>query len=198
VGVAEVHPGRLALVADHLVLALREPGEVDGVNFVLSWYSVAYAADTPGGNLCFVRLPAALGGEAIFTDAPGLDAALRRRLQPRSWPLADPDGAATPATFERTPIRDGVLGARVVAPGLELEVAWGHLGPPIVATGRVGATPPWDSSTVLLEAGTWSARVNGRSIDGEAFPNEVWRTWLDRPLSSALVALAEVFREAGS
>jgi hypothetical protein len=169
VGVAEVLAGRLSLVADHLVLALREPD-----------------------------VPLAPGGEAILTDAPGLDAALRTRLSPRSWPLIEPGAAALTATFARTPIRGGTLEAAIVTPGLEIEVAWRELGPPIVATGRVGAGPPWDSSTVLIEAGAWSARVNGRPIAGAAFPNDVWRSWFDRPLSSALVALAEVFREADS
>ncbi len=194
-GVAVVLPGRLVLVADHLVLALREPGVEDGASFVLSWYGVAYAADSPGGNLCFVRLPGS-GGEAILTDAPGLDAGLRTRLSPRSWPLANPDASATPATFTRTPIRDGAVEAEIVAPGLHVEVAWRELEPPIVAQGRVGQAPAWDSSTVLMEAGAWSVAVNGVPIEGSPFPNEVWRTWFDRPLSSALVALAEVFREA--
>jgi hypothetical protein len=197
VGVATVLPGRLALVADHLVLALREPDVDDGASFVLSWYSVAVAAVAPGGNLCFVKLPASRGGgEAILADTPELDAALRKRLSPRSWPLAEPDASVIEATFRRTPIRDRELVAEIVAPGLRLEIAWRELGAPIVATGRVGADPPWDSSTVLMEAGAWSVRVNEASVAGNAFPNEVWRPWLDRPLSSALVALAEVFREA--
>ncbi len=195
-GVAAVLPGRLALIADHLVLALREPGAEGGASFVLSWYSVAYAADGPGGNLCFVRLSTTLGDEAILSDTPELHAALRKRLSPRSWPMAEPDAVAVPAAFRRTPIRDGALEAEIVAPGLQLEVVWRELGPPVVATGRVGASPPWDSSTVLMEAGAWSASVNGRSITGAAFPNDVWRSWFDRPLSSAVVALAEVFREA--
>ena len=50
----------------------------------------------------------------------------------------------------------------------------------------------------LAEGDRMAARVNGRSITGAAFPNDVWRPWFDRPLSSALVALAEVFREAAS
>ena len=196
-GVAEVLPGRLALVADHLVLALREPGVDAGATFVLSWYSVAYAAESPGGNLCFVHLPGTLG-EAILTDAPGLDAGLRKRLSPRSWPLAEPDARALSAAFRRSPVRDGAVEAEIVAPELRLEVAWRQLGPPIVATGRVGGAPAWDTSTVLLEAGAWSASVNGVPVEGSAFPNEVWRTWFDRPLSSALVAIAEVFRETGA
>jgi hypothetical protein len=195
VGVAKVLPGRLGLVADHLVLALREPGSGKDASFVLSWYSVAYSADAPGGNLAFLRSQAVLGGEAILTDAPGLDQARRGRLSPRSWPLAKPDASAMAATFERTPIRDGALEAEIVARGLRVEIAWRELGPPIVAAGQVGVDPPWDSSTVLMEAGAWSASINGRSIDGAPFPNDVWRPWLDRPLSSALVALAEVFRE---
>ncbi len=197
-GTATVLPGRLALVADHLVLAVRDPGLDEGASFVLSWYSVAYAADAPAGNLCFVRSAVALAGEAILTDSPGLDSALRPRLRPRSWPLGDPDAAAVEATFRRTPIRDGVLEAEIVGPGWHLEVAWRALAAPIVTTGQVGGTPAWDSSTVLMEAGAWSARVNGTSIEGAAFPNDVWRPWFDRPLSSTLVALAEVFRVTGS
>ena len=194
-GVAKELPGRLALVADHLVLALREPGSSEGANFVLSWYSVAYADGAPGGNLAFLRWPTSVGHEAVLTDSPGLDRALRGRLTPRSWPLAAPDTRATGATFGRNPVRDGALEATIVAEGLRVEVAWRELSPPIVATGKVGGTPTWDSSTVLMEAGSWSVTVDGRAVRGEAFPNEVWRPWFDRPLSSALVALAEVFRD---
>jgi hypothetical protein len=195
-GEAELLPGRLGLVADHLVLALREPGQDDGASFVLSWYFVAYAANAPGGNIAFLRSPEAAGGEAILTDTPGLDGALRRRLSPRSWPLADPDATALAATFTRTPIRDGAVEASIVAGDLRVDVAWRQLGPPIVAMGQVGADPPWDSSTVLIEADAWEASVNGRPVEGAPFPNDVWRRWFDRPLSSALVAVAEVFREA--
>jgi hypothetical protein len=194
-GVAEVLSGRLAMVADHLVLALRLPGMTDGASFVLSWYSLAYSAGGTGGNLAFVRAAEVPDGEAILTDAPELDRARRRRLQPRAWPLTDPDRPALAARFTRDPIRDRSLSASIAADGLELDVSWRELALPIVANGRVGADPAYDSSTVLIEAGGWSVVVNGRSVDGAAFPNEVWRPWLDRPLSSALVAVAEVFRE---
>jgi hypothetical protein len=197
-GEAELLPGRLGMVADHLVLALREPGQEEGASFVLSWYFVAYAVNAPGGNIAFLRSPEAADGEAILTDAPGLDSVLRPRLSPRSWPLAEPDAPARAATFTRTPIRDGAVEASIVAADLRIEVAWRELGPPIVAAGQVGADPPWDSSTVLIEANAWSASVNGKRVEGAPFPNDVWRRWFDRPLSSALVAVAEVFREAGT
>lgn len=194
-GVAKVLPGRLALVADHLVLALREPGSTEGASFVLSWYSVTYAEAAPGGNLAFLRWRSDGHREAVLTDEPALDRALRGRLSPRSWPLAEPDATATIARFHRTPIRGRALEAAIVGDGLRILVAWDDLGPPIVATGKVGGTPAWDSSTVLLEAGAWSVSVDGQSVSGEAFPNDVWRPWFDRPLSSTLIALAEVFRE---
>jgi hypothetical protein len=193
-GVATVLQGRLALVADHLVLALREPGSGDDPSFVLSWYSVGYADGAPGGNLAFLRRPTGTGGAAVLTDSPGLDRALRGRLSPRSWPLVQPGLPATAATFTRTPIRGAALEASIAAANLRIDVAWLELAPPIVATGRVGGNPPWDSSTVLMEAGSWSAWINGETVTGAAFPNEVWRAWFDRPLSSALVALGEVFR----
>ena len=193
-GQPTVLEGRLALVADHLVLALRD-GRAEQPAFVLSWYRIHYAASAPAGDLAFVRCPWIADGEAILTDDRELDAALRPRLMPRSWPLADPARAARRATFQRTTLRDGSIEARIAAAGTRIEVAWRDLAAPLVATGRVGADPPWDSSTVLLEAGAWSVRVDGREVPGRAFPNEVWRGWFGRPLSSALVALAEVFRE---
>ena len=49
-GQALVLPGRLVLVAEQLVLALRRPA-ADQPAFVLGWYAVAYAATAPAGNL---------------------------------------------------------------------------------------------------------------------------------------------------
>jgi hypothetical protein len=200
-GLAMVLPGRLALVADHLVLALADPTIARGDEpiFVFSWYAVAYAAAAPGGNLAFIRAPGLEpSGELVMTDAPELDRALRPRLMPRSWPLADPDQPSRRATFTRAPIRDAGVAATVTADDVAIEVEWRELGRPIVAAGPVGSEPRWDSSTVLFEAGSWTVTVNGSALAGQAFPNEVWRPWLGRPLSSALVAVAEVFREAGS
>jgi hypothetical protein len=86
--------------------------------------------------------------------------------------------------------------ARILAGGHTIEVAWRELGTPLVASGRVGsADAPWDTTTVLIEAGGWSAAVDGQPIAGQPFPNRVWDGWFGRPLSSALVAIAEVFRE---
>lgn len=187
--------GRLALVADHLVLALRDDDADEGAAFVLSWYAVAFSAVAPGGNLAFIRSPDLPAGELIVTDVPELDRALRGRLQPRSWPLADPSAAAVTGTFERSPVRDGAVSARIVAEGHTLEVAWTELATPMVATGRVGTDAPWDTSTVLIEAGGWSATLDGAPVAGQPFPNHVWDAWFGRPLSSALVAIAEVFRE---
>jgi hypothetical protein len=190
--------GRLALVADHLVLAVRDDPASEEPVFVLSWYSIAFSAVAPGGNLAFVRSPILPAGELVVTDTPALDVAHRERLQPRSWPLNDPARDAIRGTFERSPIRDGTLTARIEAREHVLEVAWHELGPPIVATGRVGSDVPWDTSTVLIEAGGWSATLDGRQVAGRPFPNHVWDAWFGRPLSSALVAIAEVFREVGS
>jgi len=193
---AVVASGRLALVADHLVLALRDADASDGASFVVSWYSVAFSSTAPGGNLAFIRSAALPDGELVATDSPGLDRVLRERLKPRSWPLDDAKRPATSATFERSPIRDGAVTARIVAGAHVIEVAWRDLGTPLVAAGRVGgADAPWDTTTVLIEAGGWSAAVDGQPVAGRPFPNHVWDGWFGRPLSSALVAIAEVFRE---
>jgi hypothetical protein len=162
----------------------------------VSWYAVTYASEAPGGNLAFVRSPALPSGELIVTDTLELDRALRPRLRPKAWPLRDPDGPAVAGTFERAPLRDGRLDARIVAGPHTLEVSWSDLSTPIVATGRVGADPPWDTSTVLIEAAGFSATVDGQAAGGRPFPNPVWDAWFGRPLSSALIAFAEVFREA--
>jgi hypothetical protein len=112
--------------------------------------------------------------------------------------MNDPGQPSRPATFARTPVDGGRVSASIRAGDVEIDVAWEGLARPLVATGRVGADPPWDSSTVLLEAGSWTASWNGHPIEGRPFPNDVWRNWFGHPLTSALVALAEVFREAAT
>jgi hypothetical protein len=195
-GLAVVAPGRLAMVADHLVLALRDEGVAEGASFVVSWYSVAFSSVAAGGNLAFIRSPYLPDGELIATDSADLDQALRKRLQPRSWPLADPERPALGATFQRSPIGDGALAGMIRTDHHTIEVAWHDLGTPIVASGRVGsADAPWDTTTVLVEASGWSAAVDRQPVQGRPFPNHVWDGWFGRPLSSALVAIAEVFRE---
>lgn len=197
-GQAVVLPGRLALVADHLVLALRDDPADAQPSFVLSWYAVAWSAVAPGGHLAFVRSPLLPEGELVITDTPALDRAMRARLAPKSWPLARPDRAAVVGRFERAPVRDVAVESRIDTDGHVVEATWRDLGAPLVATGRVGTDAPWDTSTVLIEAGSWTAAVDGRPVSGVAFPNHVWDAWFGRPLSSALVAIAEVFREVGS
>jgi hypothetical protein len=194
---ATVLSGRLALVADHLVLALKARSDDPEPSFVLSWYGVEYSVNAPGGNLAFLRAPGIEGGERILTDSPGLDRVLRPRLQPRSWPFRDTSGPAEAATFTRTGARDGVVEARIEATSMVVDVAWRDLRDPIVANGRVGTDVPWDTSTVLIEAAGWSASIDGHAVDGEPFPNDVWIGWFGRPLSSSLVAFAEIFREVG-
>lgn len=195
-GQAEVLAGPLVLVTDHLVLAVRDGSPDAEPGFFVSWYAVTYAAGAPGGNLAFVRSPALPTGELVVTDSPELDRALRPRLRPKSWPLREPDGSAIAGTFERAPLRDGRLDARIVAASQVIDASWTNLAAPIVTTGRVGVDPPWDTSTVLIEAGGFSAAVDGVAVTGRPFPNPVWEAWLGRPLSSALIAFAEVFREA--
>jgi len=195
-GQAVVAPGRLALVADHLVLALRDDDVADGASFVVSWYAVAFSSSAPGGNLAFIRSAALPDGELVATDTPRLDRALRERLRPRSWPLQDAARAAVGAAFERSPIRDGTVTARIVAGDHVIDVAWRDLATPLVASGRVGAADaPWDTTTVLIEAAGWTAAVDGQPVEGSPFPNHTWDTWFGGPLSSALVAIGEVFRE---
>ena len=163
-----------------------------GASFVLSWYSVAYSAVAPGGT-SRSSAPRPARRRADVTDAPELDRALRERLQPRSWLLADTSRPATVGSFDRSPIRAGAVTARIDAGDHVIEAAWTGLGQPIVATGRVGTDAPWDTSTVLV--GGRLVGHGGAPVAGRPFPNHVWDTWFGRPLSSALVAVAEVFRE---
>ena len=190
---ATVHPGAVRAIFDHLLLALTPDGQAGPQAFMFSHYRIRWSDDGVVGELAFVELERAGRIERlILTDAPALAANQVGRLSPRSWPASDVDRPATVATFVPGPVGGSTVTSSVTTDDLAIDVEWTELAAPIFASGPAPRVPSEDIVSVLLEAGSGRATVDGRAVPGSLFANEAWVAWLGRPLDSAVVALGEV------
>ena len=190
---ATVHPGAVRAIFDHLILALTPDGAPGAPRFLFSHYRFRWADDGIIGELAFVELERDGGLERlILTDAPALAAAQAERLAPKAWPAGDAARTPNVAAFESSGLVGPVVRETVRAEGLALDVEWADLAPPIFALGPAPRVPSEDIVSVLIEAGTGRATVDGRAVAGAPFPNDAWVAWLGRPLRSGVVAIGEV------
>lgn len=190
---ATVHPGRIQSIFDHLILSLKADPEGAEPDFLLSHWSYRWSTDGLAGNLAYLQ--ATIYGTArhlILTDAPELADRYGKRMAPRAWSEADVEGDMVFARFERIDDWPDAVRERIWSDGLELEVAWSGLAPPMFAQGPAPRSPEQDIVSVLFEATEATATIDGSSVEASPFPNDVWVSWLGRPLSSCVVALGEV------
>jgi hypothetical protein len=190
---ATVHPGAVRAIFDHLILSLTADGEPGPPVFLFSHYRFRWVADGFVGELAFVEIDRGGGLERlVLTDAPALAVKQAGRLSPRGWGPPEVDRAPTMATFRSTPLAGPTIGETVIASGLRIDIEWSQLAAPTFATGPAPRVPTEDIVSVLIEAGAGRATVDGRSIAGGLFRNDVWVPWLGRPLRSGVVAIGEV------
>lgn len=190
---ATVHPGAVRAIFDHLLLSLTADGKPGEPVFLFSHYRFRWAASGTVGELLFVELDRGGGLERIvLTDAPALVKEQAGRLAPRGWEASDTERLPIRATFRSTPLTGPTVGETVIASGLRIEVEWSDLRAPRFASGPAPRVPTEDIVSVLIEAGSGRASVDGRSITGSVFRNDIWVAWLGRPLRSGVVAIGEV------
>ena len=190
---ATIHPGAVEAIFDHLILAMTADGEPGPPGFLYSHYRFRWAVDAVVGELAFVELDRGAGQERlVVTDEPALAAARAARLSPRDWLPKDTNGAPVVARFEAGPFARSTVTETVTADALRIEVEWGRLALPIMAMGPAPRVPSQDIVSVLIEAGSGRATIDGRPVPGALFRNDIWRSWLGRPLRSGVVAIGEV------
>ncbi len=190
---AAVHPGAVRAIFDHLLLSLTADGGPGPPVFMFSHYRFRWAAGGTVGELAFVEVDRGGGMERlVLTDAPALAAEETGRLSPRAWETADVERPATIATFQSTPLAGARVGETVIARDLRIEVEWSDLQAPTFAMGPAPRVPTQDIVSVLIEAGSGSASIDGRPVAGSLFRNDIWVAWLGRPLRSGVVAIGEV------
>jgi hypothetical protein len=203
-GIATIDPGRPNLLMDHLQLGLRrsaptgaDAGEpAPDPHFYLSLYVIPWSREMGSGHVALIRYrgDGGLAADMTLTDNPSLAAAQLGVLRSVGYSRVDLSAAPGPASFVRNPLveRDNVR-YLITAADLEIEARWDDLGEAIFAYGPAPQQPErqriW---SMLFEAGTGSAWVNGGEVPGQTYAMENWISWLGRPLHSAHVARGEI------
>jgi hypothetical protein len=190
---ATVHPGAVRAIFDHLLLSLTPDGQPGPPALMFSHYRFRWSDDGVVGELAFVEVERTGRTERlILTDTPALAANQAGRLSPRSWPASDVVRPAAVATFAPGRLGGPTVNSAVTSDHLAIDVEWMDLAAPIFASGPAPRLPSEDIVSVLIEARTGRATVDGRAVPGSVFVNDAWIAWLGRPLNSAVVALGEV------
>jgi len=191
---ANIHPGAMIHVWDHLVITLRDEATLTETAF-LSLYAITFSATLGPGHVAVVELPAAPGGglSAILTDDLGLGS----RQQARLRAMGDPRPAlGTPpieARFERGAYGPGGFGFLVSTGDHTVEARWESLDAPFWVDGRDGGfSDTEDIWAMMVGANEATVRVDGVAAPGTPFDDDVWLPKLGRSLSSAHGAFAEV------
>jgi hypothetical protein len=203
---ATIHPGRPNLLMEHLQLGLGRsdsaPHDLPG--FYLSLYVISWSREMGAGHVALVRhrpphvteqTPADRDGfDQILTDNPDLARRLRDQLRGAGYSRVDLSAEPRPATFIRGRLTDHRNVRYLVSSiGLEIDAHWEELGEPTFAYGPAPQQPERQQIwSVLFEAESASAAVDGRAVEGRIYPMEHWVPWLGRPLASAHIARGEI------
>ncbi len=190
---ATIRPGAVRAIFDHLAVSLTADGRPGSIRFVFSHYRFRWSDDGVIGDLVFAETIGPAGPERrVVTDAPELAEVWATTLAPGAWAAEDARRAPIAGAVTASPIVGGSVRETLAAEGIEVDVALDDLGPPILASGAAPRLPSRDIVSVLLEAGSVRASVDGREISDRPFTNDAWIGWLGRPLRSAVLAIGEI------
>lgn len=191
--VAITHRGAVVHYWDHLVITLRD--EQGAESAFLSLYAITYSPTLGPGHVAIVEVAGPPGDKlsATFTD----DVAVGRRQQQRLRAMGDRRAALTgppiPARFERLPFREGSFGFSIRAADTMVEARWAELDTPVWVDGQAGGfSDREDIWSILVGAARATLTINAVPVQGQPWPDAVWRSKLGRSLSSAHGAFAEV------
>lgn len=188
---AVIHPGAVIHCWDHLVITLREGPDGAETGF-LSLYAITYSASLGPGHVAIVEIPAA-GLAATLADTPGLGERQQARLNGIGEPRPALRGQPVEAAFERIPYGPDGFGFRIQSSDRLIEARWEAPDPPFWVDGQNGGFHDSEDIWALM-VGARRARliVDGVETAGAPFEDAAWQDKLDRTLSSAHGAFAEV------
>ena len=201
-GLATIDPGRPNLLMDHLQLGLRrgcgENGSAAAADphFYLSLYVIPWSREMGAGHVALLRYrdPDGPASDVTLTDNVTLARAQQASLRAVGYSRVDLTSEPRPATFMRNPLREqDHVRYLISAAGLEIEAHWLDLGEALFAHGPAPQRPEsqriW---SMLFEAGSAAAAVNGVAVSGQTYAMTTWVPWLGRSLNSAHVARGEI------
>lgn len=180
---------------DHIVAGLRTDADQDRPAHYFSLFRFSHTPAGETGHVLFVCDAAAALGSVItvWTDNPRLVDVCIPRFAPGAWKDHLDAAVTREASFERSGLAVASrLSYQIVAGDWTCELTWSDLAAPIWASGPVPSGLAFRISSLMIEAASFSAVLNGEVVGGEVYPNPVWVPWVGKPLSSALIALSEV------
>lgn len=187
---ARIHPGEVILSMDHSVITLRDAAEVETA--MISVYDIAYSLEVGGGHVVLLRVPS-MGIETVFADTIELGERMQARL--RGIGMAQPMLEAPPlgiAEIQREAFIGDGFGYRFRAEGIEVRARWEDAEQPFFAEGPAPSfSEREDIWSVFVAFRRASIEVNGETIAGDPWDEDVWRPRLPRAVSSAHSALGE-------
>lgn len=193
---ARIHPP-IERVMDHHLLFLKSKGSSPDPSFLLSLFTFRYIRHVGAGHVAFVA--ASINGEEralTLSDDERVGAEVLPLFAPRRSREAFLAGGVAPATFG-APTLGGPQAWRIDGAGLAIEASWDDIAPPFLASGPSPNRPEmFDVHSVLFEAGSARASINGIAVVGSPYANDTWTPWLGRPVSSCLFAIGEVLVES--
>jgi len=191
---ARVHPP-IDRVMDHRLLFLKAAVSDAQPSFVLSLFSYTYLPPGRSATVVFVFDRASGRGPITISDHLEVGALALDRHAPGGF--ADEFRAAGVVTAVFSP--GDLFGPApwlLEGAGMLIEAAWRDLSTPILASGPSPGRPDsLDIYSVLFKAGRIEVAINGARVEGNPYPDPVWRPWLGRPLSSCVVAIGEILVE---
>lgn len=195
---ARIHPP-IERVMDHHLLFLKSDASSPDPSFLLSLFTFRYIRHVGSGHVAFIG--ASIDGEEralTLTDDERVGTEVLPLFAPRRTRDAYVAVGLAPGTFGAPPL-GGPQTWRIDGAGLSIEASWEDLAPPFLASGPSPNRPDtFDVHSVLFEAGSARASINGVPVVGSPYPNDTWTPWLGRPLSSCLFAIGEVLVESTS
>lgn len=186
-----INEGKLLWSGEHWINYIRKDGE-DEDSARVSLYHTRYSL-AGEGTVAYVTIGGDEGFEGICTDNAELVPYLSDIMRP-------PFNVKMPvyeATFKRTgDIRREP--SWVIEAGQNTIIStWKDIEPPVIAEGWAPFfTDDRDFFTMLFFTDVASITLNGRQIDGEPYPRDVWKKSIGGDRSSAIFALAESMIEA--
>lgn len=182
-------------VMDHLVGGLKTDPTVERPAFYFSLFCFSHSPSGQTGHVLFV-CDSTAEPESVVTvwsdNRPLVDACIPR-FAPGAWRQEMESAVIREAWFERSPLAEsGSVRYQVDTDDWSCTLTWTGLEPPIWATGPVPSGLAFEISSLMIEARSFAAVVNGVDVPGSLYANPIWVPWLGKPMSSALIALGEV------
>ena len=185
-----VHPGDLIWSGEHWILGICP----DDSEEPSGWVSLFHTRYSPAGEgtTAQVMIPGEPGVSVIAADCPEVARFTTEQFLSRGS-FFDADAPLVNARFERRGDLRSDPGWRIETDAFTLIARWQLTEPPVIADGTFRAGT--EHYTILFFTDAASVELDGRRIEGQPYPRDIWEPTIGGQRSSCVIALAETLVE---